>query len=85
MIAIQLPDRETEIKGRAFLVGRFSGKVMTFSRPKSCNELSHSPAIGYGNEAFFRFRGWVCQHVVKRIRRCPVAVCGCVKKIRCMT
>ncbi len=28
MILIQFPDRETEIKGLAFLVGRFSGKVM---------------------------------------------------------
>ena len=55
-----------------------------FSPPKSCNELSHWPAIGYSNEAFFRCRGWVCQHVVKRIRRCPVAVWVCVKKIRCM-
>ena len=28
MVLIQFPDRETEIKGLAFLVGRFSGKVM---------------------------------------------------------
>jgi len=28
VILIQFPDRETEIKGLAFLVGRFSGKVM---------------------------------------------------------
>ena len=28
MILIQFPDRETEIKGLAFLVGRFSGKVL---------------------------------------------------------
>jgi len=28
MILIQFPDRDTEIKGLAFLVGRFSGKVM---------------------------------------------------------
>jgi len=28
MILIQFPDRETEIKGLAFLLGRFSGKVL---------------------------------------------------------
>jgi hypothetical protein len=28
MILIQFQDRETEIKGLAFLVGRFSGKVL---------------------------------------------------------
>ena len=28
MILIQFPDREIEIKALAFLVGRFSGKVM---------------------------------------------------------
>ncbi len=28
MILIQFPDRETEIKALAYLVGRFSGKVM---------------------------------------------------------
>ena len=28
MIVIQFPDRETEIKGLAFLIGRFSGKVL---------------------------------------------------------
>jgi hypothetical protein len=28
MILIQFPDRETEVKALAFLVGRFSGKVM---------------------------------------------------------
>ena len=28
MVLIQFPDRDTEIKGLAFLVGRFSGKVM---------------------------------------------------------
>ena len=28
MILIEFPDRETEIKGLAFLVGRFSGKVL---------------------------------------------------------
>ena len=28
MVLIQFPDRETEIKGLAFLVGRFSGKVL---------------------------------------------------------
>ncbi len=28
MILIQFPDRETEIKGLAFLIGRFSGKVL---------------------------------------------------------
>jgi hypothetical protein len=28
MVLIQFPDRETEIKALAFLVGRFSGKVM---------------------------------------------------------
>ena len=28
MIVIQFPDRETEIKGLAFLLGRFSGKVL---------------------------------------------------------
>jgi hypothetical protein len=28
VLLIQFPDRETEIKGLGFLVGRFSGKVM---------------------------------------------------------
>jgi hypothetical protein len=28
MIVIQFPDRETEIKGLAFLLGRFSGTVL---------------------------------------------------------
>jgi len=28
VVLIQFPDRETEIKGLAFLVGRFSGKVL---------------------------------------------------------
>lgn len=28
MILIQFPDRETEVKGLAFLLGRFSGKVL---------------------------------------------------------
>jgi hypothetical protein len=28
MILIQFPDRDTEIKGLAFLLGRFSGKVL---------------------------------------------------------
>ena len=28
MVLIQFADRETEIKGLAFLVGRFSGKVL---------------------------------------------------------
>ena len=28
MILIQFPDRETEIKGLAILIGRFSGKVL---------------------------------------------------------
>lgn len=28
MVLIQFPDRETEIKGLAFLIGRFSGKVL---------------------------------------------------------
>jgi len=28
MVLIQFPDRETEIKGLAFLLGRFSGKVL---------------------------------------------------------
>ena len=28
MLLIQFPDRETEIKGLAFLLGRFSGKVL---------------------------------------------------------
>ena len=28
MILIQFPDRDTEIKGLAFLLGRYSGKVL---------------------------------------------------------
>ncbi len=28
MVLIQFPDRKTEIKGLAFLLGRFSGKVL---------------------------------------------------------
>ena len=28
MVLIQFPDRETEIKGLAVLIGRFSGKVL---------------------------------------------------------
>lgn len=28
MILIQFPDRETEVKGLAVLIGRFSGKVL---------------------------------------------------------
>jgi hypothetical protein len=28
MVVIQFPDRETEVKGLAYLLGRFSGKVL---------------------------------------------------------
>ena len=32
MVLIEFPDRATEIKGLAFLVGRFSGKVLKGGR-----------------------------------------------------
>ena len=61
MVLIEFPDRETEKKALAFLVGRFSGKVLRGSRhivPEAALEaLAHQniPFAVKGNE-----RGCTC-------------------------